>query len=98
MTFNYSFLIARIETEGDVTDDDDEDNDDDNDVEENNAVPAEQKSVILSLLSQLKRGMDLTRVVLPTSILERRSLLEMFADCMGHTHLFIRFVQISTYL
>ncbi|WAR03629.1 OSB11-like protein [Mya arenaria] len=44
----------------------------------------EHKSIILHLLSQLKLGMDLTKVVLPTFILERRSLLELFADCMAH--------------
>lgn len=52
----------------------------------------ENKSVILHLLSQLKLGMDLTKVVLPTFILERRSLLEMFADCLGHPNLFIKLV------
>lgn len=50
----------------------------------------EHKSVILHLLSQLKLGMDLTKVVLPTFILEKRSLLEMFADCMAHPYLFLR--------
>ncbi|XP_026563913.1 oxysterol-binding protein-related protein 11 isoform X2 [Pseudonaja textilis] len=49
----------------------------------------EQRSVILHLLSQLKLGMDLTRVVLPTFILEKRSLLEMYADFMSHPDLFI---------
>lgn len=49
------------------------------------------KSVILHLLSQLKLGMDLTRVVLPTFILERRSLLEMFADYMAHPDQFLRY-------
>nr|KAG5698631.1 hypothetical protein BaRGS_003145 [Batillaria attramentaria] len=49
----------------------------------------EHKSVILHLLSQLKLGMDLTKVVLPTFILERRSLLEMFADCMAHPDIFL---------
>ena len=34
-------------------------------------------------------GMDLTKVVLPTFILERRSLLEMYADCMAHPDLFV---------
>ncbi|XP_070586613.1 oxysterol-binding protein-related protein 11 isoform X2 [Erythrolamprus reginae] len=48
----------------------------------------EQRSVILHLLSQLKLGMDLTRVVLPTFILEKRSLLEMYADFMSHPDLF----------
>ncbi|KAL3842770.1 hypothetical protein ACJMK2_020756 [Sinanodonta woodiana] len=50
----------------------------------------EHKSIILHLLSQLKLGMDLTKVVLPTFILERRSLLEMFADCMAHPDIFLR--------
>nr|VZI46803.1 unnamed protein product [Spirometra erinaceieuropaei] len=48
-----------------------------------------QKTVILHILSQLKQGRDLTKVVLPTFILERRSLLEMFADYMAHPQLFI---------
>jgi len=32
----------------------------------------------------------LMQVVLPTFILEKRSLLETFADCMAHPHLFLR--------
>ncbi|XP_061178111.1 oxysterol-binding protein-related protein 11-like isoform X2 [Saccostrea echinata] len=50
----------------------------------------EHKTIILHLLSQLKLGMDLTKVVLPTFILERRSLLEMFADCMAHPDMFLK--------
>ncbi|KAK1165988.1 hypothetical protein AOXY_G12504 [Acipenser oxyrinchus oxyrinchus] len=49
----------------------------------------EERSIILHLLSQLKLGMDLTRVVLPTFILEKRSLLEMYADFMSHPDLFV---------
>uniref|UniRef100_A0A673LDA7 Oxysterol-binding protein n=1 Tax=Sinocyclocheilus rhinocerous TaxID=307959 RepID=A0A673LDA7_9TELE len=49
----------------------------------------DQRSVILHLLSQLKLGMDLTRVVLPTFILEKRSLLEMYANFMAHPDLFL---------
>lgn len=56
----------------------------------------EQRSVILHLLSQLKLGMDLTRVVLPTFILEKRSLLEMYADFMSHPDLFIAISSGST--
>ena len=37
-----------------------------------------QGSVITHLLSQVRIGMDLTKIVLPTFILERRSLLEMY--------------------
>jgi len=36
--------------------------------------------------------MDLTKIVLPTFILERRSLLEMFADFFSHPDLFVRSV------
>ena len=44
-------------------------------------------SVVTHLLSQVKLGMDLTKVVLPTFILERRSLLEMYADFFAHPDL-----------
>ncbi|XP_071852796.1 oxysterol-binding protein-related protein 9-like isoform X3 [Apostichopus japonicus] len=45
-------------------------------------------SVITHLLSQVRLGMDLTKVVLPTFILEKRSLLEMYADFFAHPELF----------
>ena len=38
------------------------------------------KSVVMHLLSRVKLEMDLMKVVLSTFILERRSLLEMYAD------------------
>ncbi|XP_077370161.1 oxysterol-binding protein-related protein 11 isoform X2 [Festucalex cinctus] len=59
------------------------------DEEEDLCAVEEERSVILHLLSQLKLGMDLTRVVLPTFILEKRSLLEMYADFMSHPELFV---------
>jgi hypothetical protein len=40
----------------------------------------------------VKIGMDLTKVVLPTFILERRSLLEMYADYFAHPDIFVRYV------
>ncbi|XP_065439616.1 oxysterol-binding protein-related protein 10 isoform X2 [Chrysemys picta bellii] len=57
--------------------------------EEDLGVMEEQRSIILHLISQLKLGMDLTRVVLPTFILEKRSLLEMYANFMAHPDLFL---------
>ncbi|XP_069504906.1 oxysterol-binding protein-related protein 10 isoform X2 [Ambystoma mexicanum] len=57
--------------------------------EEDLGVMDEQRSVILHLISQLKLGMDLTRVVLPTFILEKRSLLEMYANFLSHPDLFL---------
>ena len=49
---------------------------------------AANKSLIMYMLSQVKVGMDLTRVTLPTFILEKRSLLEMYADFMAHPDVF----------
>jgi len=46
----------------------------------------------------VKIGMDLTKVVLPTFILERRSLLEMYADYFAHPDIFIRYVITYAYL
>ncbi len=49
-------------------------------------------SVITHLLSQVRIGMDLTKIVLPTFILEKRSLLEMYADFLAHPDLFVGWV------
>jgi len=46
------------------------------------------KSVIMHMLSQVRVGMDLTRIVLPTFILEKRSLLEMYAEFLAHPDIF----------
>ncbi|XP_036332046.1 oxysterol-binding protein-related protein 9-like isoform X1 [Rhagoletis pomonella] len=53
-------------------------------------------SMISHLISQVKIGMDLTKVVLPTFILERRSLLEMYADYFAHPDLFLRIAEMET--
>ena len=50
------------------------------------------KSVIMHMLSQVRVGMDLTRIVLPTFILEKRSLLEMYAEFLAHPDLFAAYV------
>ncbi|KAK9730988.1 Oxysterol-binding protein [Popillia japonica] len=54
-----------------------------------------QGSVIKHLLSQVKIGMDLTKVVLPTFILERRSLLEMYADYFAHPDIFVQIADLK---
>ncbi|KAJ3599634.1 hypothetical protein NHX12_033590, partial [Muraenolepis orangiensis] len=71
-----------------TTDADQFDNEDRDDEGEGESVE-EHKSVIMHLLSQVRLGMDLTKVVLPTFILERRSLLEMYADFFAHPDLFV---------
>lgn len=60
------------------------------DNDENDIELESHGSVIRHLLSQVKIGMDLTRVVLPTFILERRSLLEMYADYFAHPDMFLK--------
>lgn len=52
-------------------------------------------NVVTHLLSQVKIGMDLTKVVLPTFILERRSLLEMYADYFAHPDLFLKIADLK---
>ncbi|RNA17114.1 oxysterol-binding -related 9 isoform X7, partial [Brachionus plicatilis] len=53
------------------------------------------QSVISHLLTQVRIGMDLTKITLPTFILETRSLLEMYADFFAHTDLFLRIAEIK---
>ena len=53
-------------------------------------------SVITHLLSQVRIGMDLTKIVLPTFILERRSLLEMYSDFFAHPDLFVSITDAKT--
>ncbi|XP_014216162.1 oxysterol-binding protein-related protein 9 isoform X2 [Copidosoma floridanum] len=53
-------------------------------------------SVVTHLLSQVKIGMDLTKVALPTFILERRSLLEMYADYFAHPDQFVCIADMPT--
>ncbi|KAG2176028.1 hypothetical protein INT44_000507 [Umbelopsis vinacea] len=42
------------------------------------------RSILLSLASQLRKGMDLHRVTLPTFVLEPRSMLERITDFFSH--------------
>lgn len=72
-----------------TTDADPFDSHDDRDDEGEGESVEEHKSVIMHLLSQVRLGMDLTKVVLPTFILERRSLLEMYADFFAHPDVFV---------
>lgn len=44
----------------------------------------ETGNVLLALVAQLRPGMDLSRVALPTFVLEPRSMLERIGDSLGH--------------
>ena len=45
----------------------------------------ENKSIVWFLVKQVRPGMDLSRVVLPTFILEPRSFLEKISDYYYHS-------------
>jgi hypothetical protein len=47
-------------------------------------VAEENKSLLWTLLKQVRPGMDLSKVVLPTFILEPRSFLEKLSDYYFH--------------
>lgn len=47
-------------------------------------VSEENKGLIWGLLKQLRPGMDLSKVVLPTFILEPRSFLDKLSDYYYH--------------
>uniref|UniRef100_A0A2K6R9K4 Oxysterol-binding protein n=1 Tax=Rhinopithecus roxellana TaxID=61622 RepID=A0A2K6R9K4_RHIRO len=53
-------------------------------------VSEENKSLIWTLLKQLRPGMDLSRVVLPTFVLEPRSFLNKLSDYYYHADLLSR--------
>lgn len=50
-------------------------------------VSEENKGLIWGLLKQLRPGMDLSKVVLPTFILEPRSFLDKLSDYYYHADL-----------
>jgi len=49
----------------------------------------EEKSILLHVISQLRPGMDFSRVTLPVFILESKSFLEKLTDFMTHPDLLI---------
>lgn len=55
---------------------------DDADMEEK--LDDQPKSLLLHMMGQLRIGMDLSKITLPTFVLEPRSLLEKLTDCLAH--------------
>ncbi|KAJ3019185.1 hypothetical protein HKX48_002319 [Thoreauomyces humboldtii] len=54
---------------------------------EQEVLDDEPKSILLGIISQLRKGMDLSRVTLPTFVLEPRSMCERITDFMSHPEL-----------
>ncbi|RCH83670.1 hypothetical protein CU098_001154 [Rhizopus stolonifer] len=53
------------------------------------------RSILLSIASQLTKGMDLHKVTLPTFVLEPRSMLERITDFMAHPELILPIPEIE---
>lgn len=52
-------------------------------------IGEEPRSIILGMLSQVTKGMDLHRITFPTFVLEPRSMLERITDFMSHPQLIL---------
>ncbi|KZT24680.1 Oxysterol-binding protein [Neolentinus lepideus HHB14362 ss-1] len=59
----------------------------DTDPDDTSILDENEGSIIMSLISQLRVGMDLSKVTLPTFVLEPRSMLERITDFMAHPDL-----------
>ncbi|KAK4658580.1 Oxysterol-binding protein OBPa [Podospora pseudocomata] len=58
-------------------------------------VEPDQGNVLSHIISQLRPGADLSRVVLPTFILEPRSMLERITNFMCHPEMLLPIPQID---
>lgn len=47
------------------------------------------RSILMGIINQLRKDMDLQRVTLPTFVLEPRSMLERVSDFFSHPDLLI---------
>jgi len=59
----------------------------DTEPDDTSILDEDEGSIITSLISQLRYGMDLSRVTFPTFVLEPRSMLERITDFMSHPDL-----------
>ncbi|ELR05004.1 hypothetical protein VC83_05109 [Pseudogymnoascus destructans] len=63
--------------------------------DESTLVEPEQGNVLSHIISQLRPGADLSRVVLPTFILEPRSMLERITNFMAHPETLLPMAEIE---
>ncbi|KAK9455184.1 hypothetical protein V1511DRAFT_337051 [Dipodascopsis uninucleata] len=52
-------------------------------------VEGDQRNILLSIISSLRPGSDLSRITLPTFILERKSMLERITNQLSHPDLLL---------
>ena len=70
--------------------------DDQLDEDQQEVVADENRSIILGLISQLGKSMDLYRVTLPVFVLEPRSMLERITDFLSHPEAFTTLSKMPT--
>lgn len=80
---------------------------DDGDPDDTSTLDKDEGNVLMALIQQLRPGMDLSKIALPTFVLEPRSLLERITDFFSHPELIfgagaeqdpkIRFLKVMTY-
>ncbi|KAF2737711.1 oxysterol binding protein [Polyplosphaeria fusca] len=63
--------------------------------EDETVVDSEQGNVLMHIISQLRPGADLSRVTLPTFILEPRSMLERITNFMAHPEIMLPITKIE---
>ncbi|KAI5293796.1 hypothetical protein KEM52_005225 [Ascosphaera acerosa] len=63
--------------------------------EDETVVDPDQGNILMHIISQLRPGADLSRVVLPTFILEPRSMLERITNFMAHPELLLPIPEIQ---
>ncbi len=56
---------------------------------EQEVLDGEPRNIILGIIAQLAKGTELSRVSLPTFVLEPRSFCERFVDFMSHPQLLV---------
>lgn len=57
------------------------------DAENTEVLEEDSRSILMGIIKQLSKDMDLSRVTLPTFVLEPRSMLEKITDFMAHPEL-----------
>jgi hypothetical protein len=57
---------------------------------ETEVLNEKQGSIIMGIIAQLRKGSDLSKVTLPTFVLEPRSMLERITDFMSHPDLIMQ--------
>ncbi|KAI8366806.1 uncharacterized protein BYT42DRAFT_587925 [Radiomyces spectabilis] len=62
----------------------------DDDAANTEVLEGGNRSIIMGIISQMRKDMDLSRVTLPTFVLEPRSMLEKITDFMSHPDLCIQ--------